>query len=65
MSEFFSMGGYALYVWSSWGIGVAVLVGITWHSLSQARHARIKLDDLEHPDNRSNKDQQFESDQDA
>ena len=26
MVEFFDMGGYARYVWSAWGISVAVLV---------------------------------------
>jgi len=26
MSEFFSQGGYAFYVWSSYGMGVALLI---------------------------------------
>tara|TARA_R110000868_G_scaffold144960_5_gene364571 strand:- start:6576 stop:6761 length:186 start_codon:yes stop_codon:yes gene_type:complete len=26
-TEFFSMGGYAGYVWSAFGVGVVVLVG--------------------------------------
>jgi heme exporter protein D len=26
MSEFFSQGGYAFYVWSSYGVGVVLLV---------------------------------------
>jgi heme exporter protein D len=26
MSEFLAMGGYALYVWGSWGISVGVLI---------------------------------------
>lgn len=65
MSAFFSMGGYALYVWSSWGIGVAVLIAITWHSLSRAQYARIRLNELEHTNNSTDKCQQSESDQDA
>ena len=28
MSEFFAMGGYALYVWSSYGLAVLVLAGL-------------------------------------
>ncbi len=27
VSEFFAMGGYALYVWGSFGVTVAVVVG--------------------------------------
>jgi heme exporter protein D len=27
VSEFFAMGGYALYVWGSFGISAAVVVG--------------------------------------
>jgi heme exporter protein D len=26
MSEFFSQGGYAFFVWSSYGVGIALLV---------------------------------------
>lgn len=30
MSEFLHMGGYASYVWSAWGITLAVLVYNAW-----------------------------------
>jgi heme exporter protein D len=50
MTDFFAMGGYAFYVWSSWAIGIVVLIGITWHSLSNAKFARKELDILEQPD---------------
>lgn len=49
MSHFFTMGGYAFYVWSSWAIGIAILIAITWHSISHARITRNELDALEHP----------------
>ena len=40
MSEFFAMSGYALYVWSSYAIGVAaLLLNIYW--------ARASLRDAE------------------
>lgn len=47
MSDFFAMGGYAFYVWSSWIIGVAILAGITWHSLNRAKLVRMELEILE------------------
>ena len=28
ISEFFAMGGHALYVWSAWGLTAACLVGL-------------------------------------
>lgn len=30
MSEFLQMGGYAGYVWSSFGLGIAVLIWNLW-----------------------------------
>lgn len=39
MSEFFAMGGYAVYVWSSFGITFAVLAGNFW--LARRRHAQV------------------------
>lgn len=41
MSEFWSMGGYAFYVWGSYGAGVAVFV---WNVLAprRARAAMIR-----------------------
>jgi heme exporter protein D len=39
MSEFFSMGGYAGYVWSAYGITLAVLVLNVWLALRRRRIA--------------------------
>lgn len=41
-SEFFQMGGYALYVWTSYGITVTVLVAIVL--LPWLRHRRLRRD---------------------
>lgn len=38
-SEFFHMGGYAVYVWTSWGLSLAVFV---YHIL-QAKLTKAKL----------------------
>ena len=56
MSHFFNMGGYAFYIWSSWIIGMAILIAITWHSLSHARSVRNELDALEHPNQQRDSD---------
>lgn len=40
MSEFFAMGGYAAYVWSSFGLTLVVLVGNWWQA--RARLGRIQ-----------------------
>lgn len=42
-SEFFFMGGYGVYVWSSWGIALAVLLAIA--IVTHWRH-RQELDKL-------------------
>lgn len=40
MSSFFGMGGYAAYVWSCVGLGIAVLV---WNVVAARRqHARAR-----------------------
>ncbi len=39
MSEFLSMGGYGLYVWTSWGVGVALLIALLIQSIAIARSA--------------------------
>lgn len=38
-SEFFHMGGYAMYVWTSWALGFAVFI---YHIL-QAKQRKAKL----------------------
>ena len=51
MSEFLSMGGYAPYVWSSYGVTLVVLVYNAWaayrqhaNSLARLRHSGTEHD---------------------
>ena len=44
VSEFFAMGGYAGYVWSSWLLTVLVLV---WNVIAPQRKHRKLLEQLE------------------
>ena len=39
LSEFFNMGGYAFYVWSSWLLSVAAMLGL--FILAKYRNAKI------------------------
>ena len=43
MSAFFAMGGYAVYVWSSYVIALGVLAAIAIHSTLRARARRAAL----------------------
>lgn len=45
MSEWLSMGGYAFYVWSSFGLTFVALIGN--YLLAKRRHRQI-LDELRH-----------------
>lgn len=47
MAEFFSMGGYAFYVWSSYGLAAVTLGGLTWFSFATARARRKELEMIE------------------
>lgn len=41
-SDFFNMGGYAAYVWTSWGLTVAILL---WQFIQPKReNAKIKAE---------------------
>ena len=40
LSEFFNMGGYAFYVWSSWLLSVAAMLGL--FILAKYRNAKIR-----------------------
>lgn len=42
-SEFASMGGYAVYVWSSYALGLIVLAGNVWAAM---RRRRQVIDEL-------------------
>lgn len=46
MSSFFAMGGYAFYVWSSYGAALLILGGIAMFSMARARQAARRLEAL-------------------
>ena len=43
MSEFFAMGGYATFVWWSYGITAAVLIGLAAAAIQRGRTRRAEL----------------------
>ncbi len=43
MSEFLSMGGYALYVWSSYGISAVALTATAWAGLKYHGEQRARI----------------------
>ncbi|OYQ35240.1 heme exporter protein CcmD [Niveispirillum lacus] len=47
MADFFHMGGYAIYVWSSYGVALVVLAGLLMASLSGLRRKERMLATLE------------------
>jgi len=52
-SDFFAMGGYALYVWTSYGVAAVVLVGNVIAARRREQSVRRELqnlDRLHHPE---------------
>lgn len=47
MAEFFHMGGYAAYVWTSYGLAAAVILALVWQSLSDWRRQSSLAEELE------------------
>ena len=47
MAEFFAMGGYAVFVWSAYGVVAVVLAGLTVWTLASLRAAEKDMRDLE------------------
>ncbi len=47
MSEFFAMGGYAVWVWSAWGLSAAALIGLVGFALAERRAVAERLRRLE------------------
>lgn len=47
MTEFFHMGGYAPYVWSSYGIAALVIIALVWQSLRDWRVQSELAEELE------------------
>ena len=43
MSEFFSMGGYGNYVWSSYGLSFLVIVLNIWWAYARSARVRRRL----------------------
>jgi heme exporter protein D len=43
--EFFDMGGYAVYVWGSYGISALVLAANVWAALRRRRVVMARLRD--------------------
>lgn len=41
MSEFFNMGGYAVYVWTSYAIALIILGGVVFWTVHQYRSVRV------------------------
>ena len=47
MAEFLNMGGYAGFVWPSWGIALAVIIGVSVQSVIRSRRVRSALAAME------------------
>jgi len=47
MSEFFTMGGYATFVWPAYGITALVMLGLLVDTLHRLRARRRRLEQLE------------------
>ena len=47
MEAYFAMGGYAAFIWPSYGLTVLALIGILWTSLAGLRAAERRAAALE------------------
>lgn len=47
MAEFFQMGGYAVYVWSAYGVVAVVLIGLVLWTVAGLARSTAELADLE------------------
>ncbi|WP_119679850.1 heme exporter protein CcmD [Indioceanicola profundi] len=47
MTEFFAMGGYAVYIWTSYGLAALILVGLLLASIRSLRANEQVLTALE------------------
>ena len=45
---YLAMGGYAAFVWPAYGVALAVLGGLAWHSWRRYRASADALDKLQH-----------------
>ncbi|NWH09560.1 MAG: heme exporter protein CcmD [Alphaproteobacteria bacterium] len=51
MAEFFAMGGYGFYVWTSYGLAAAVILGLIGLSARALARVRAEVKALEGGDN--------------
>lgn len=47
MAEFFHMGGYAVFVWASYGAALLLMVGLAIISYVEFRRSKKLVDELE------------------
>lgn len=47
MAEFFHMGGYAFFVWSSYGAALLVVAVLVWQSVADYRRQARLAEELE------------------
>jgi heme exporter protein D len=52
MSEFFAMGGYAAYIWPSYGVAAGLLIGLWIASVRSLRAREQELEQAEPADRR-------------
>jgi len=47
MSEFLSMDGYAVWIWSAWGVSALTLTGLFVWTLMERKAAEARLNQFE------------------
>jgi heme exporter protein D len=47
MTEFFAMGGYAVFVWGAWGLTALGVAALVWMTLMRRKAARDLFDRLQ------------------
>lgn len=47
LADFIHMGGYALFIWPAWGLGLGVIVAITIISLKNSARVKARLANLD------------------
>lgn len=47
MAEFFHMGGYAIFVWASYGAALLLMLGLAIISYVEFRRSKARVDALE------------------
>jgi heme exporter protein D len=47
VTEFFAMGGYAVFVWGAWGLTALGMAALVWMTLTRRKLARDLFDRLQ------------------